>query len=179
MFPAINVNDSVTKSKFDNLYGCKHSLPDGIMRATDVMIAGEPTFPPGGESTTSRLQLALWVQGWGVNSLHVCSASSERAVHCRLLCSKGSCRCCILCSLKVALCCLSLASVPGRYQDSPLLRVGKQVFVAGYGDVGKGCAAAMKAAGARVTIAEIDPICALQATMEGERLCTCWGLPHS
>lgn len=47
MFPAINVNDSVTKSKFDNLYGCKHSLPDGIMRATDVMIAGEPTSPGG------------------------------------------------------------------------------------------------------------------------------------
>jgi adenosylhomocysteinase len=83
LFPAINVNDSVTKSKFDNVYGCRHSLPDGIMRATDVMIAG------------------------------------------------------------------------------------KAVFVAGYGDVGKGCAAAMKAAGARVYISEIDPICALQATMEG------------
>jgi len=83
LFPAINVNDSVTKSKFDNVYGCRHSLPDGIMRATDVMIAG------------------------------------------------------------------------------------KTVFVAGYGDVGKGSAAAMKAAGARVIIAEIDPICALQACMEG------------
>lgn len=83
LFPAINVNDSVTKSKFDNVYGCRHSLPDGIMRATDVMIAG------------------------------------------------------------------------------------KAVFVAGYGDVGKGCAAAMKAAGARVYVSEIDPICALQATMEG------------
>ncbi|KAH0641302.1 hypothetical protein KY285_037888 [Solanum tuberosum] len=83
LFPAINVNDSVTKSKFDNLYGCRHSLPDGLMRATDVMIAG-----------------------------------------------------------KVAL-------------------------VAGYGDVGKGCAAAMKQAGARVIVTEIDPICALQATMEG------------
>jgi adenosylhomocysteinase len=83
LFPAINVNDSVTKSKFDNVYGCRHSLPDGIMRATDVMIAG------------------------------------------------------------------------------------KAVWVAGYGDVGKGSAAAMKAAGARVYVAEIDPICALQATMEG------------
>lgn len=83
LFPAINVNDSVTKSKFDNLYGCKHSLPDGVMRATDVMIAG------------------------------------------------------------------------------------KLAFVAGYGDVGKGCAQAMKAAGARVVVAEIDPICALQAAMEG------------
>jgi adenosylhomocysteinase len=83
LFPAINVNDSVTKSKFDNVYGCRHSLPDGIMRATDVMIAG------------------------------------------------------------------------------------KVVFIAGYGDVGKGCAAAMKAAGARVIVAEIDPICALQACMEG------------
>lgn len=83
MFPAINVNDSVTKSKFDNLYGCKHSLPDGIMRATDVMIAG------------------------------------------------------------------------------------KTAFIAGYGDVGKGCAQAMKAAGAKVVIAEVDPICALQAAMEG------------
>ncbi|KAL8120931.1 hypothetical protein AgCh_017928 [Apium graveolens] len=83
LFPAINVNDSVTKSKFDNLYGCRHSLPDGLMRATDVMIAG-----------------------------------------------------------KVAL-------------------------IAGYGDVGKGCAAAMKQAGARVIVTEIDPICALQATMEG------------
>jgi adenosylhomocysteinase len=83
LFPAINVNDSVTKSKFDNIYGCRHSLPDGIMRATDVMIAG------------------------------------------------------------------------------------KRVVICGYGDVGKGCAQAMKAAGARVMITEIDPICALQACMEG------------
>jgi len=83
LFPAINVNDAVTKSKFDNLYGCKHSLPDGLMRATDVMIAG------------------------------------------------------------------------------------KQALVLGYGDVGKGCAFALKSAGARVCIAEIDPICALQACMEG------------
>jgi len=83
LFPAINVNDSVTKSKFDNVYGCRHSLPDGIMRATDVMIAG------------------------------------------------------------------------------------KRVVVCGYGDVGKGSAQAMKAAGARVMITEIDPICALQACMEG------------
>ncbi|KAJ7534048.1 hypothetical protein O6H91_13G077000 [Diphasiastrum complanatum] len=83
LFPAINVNDSVTKSKFDNLYGCRHSLPDGLMRATDVMIAG------------------------------------------------------------------------------------KTAVVCGYGDVGKGCAAAMKAAGARVVVTEIDPICALQALMEG------------
>jgi len=83
MFPAINVNDSVTKSKFDNVYGCRHSLPDGIMRATDVMIAG------------------------------------------------------------------------------------KYVAICGYGDVGKGSAQSMKAAGARVVINEIDPICALQATMEG------------
>jgi len=83
LFPAINVNDSVTKSKFDNVYGCRHSLPDGIMRATDVMIAG------------------------------------------------------------------------------------KRVVVCGYGDVGKGSAQAMKAAGARVLITEIDPICALQACMEG------------
>ena len=80
---AINVNDSVTKQKFDNIYGCKHSLPDGIMRATDVMIAG------------------------------------------------------------------------------------KQVVICGYGDVGKGCALAMKACGARVVVTEIDPICALQAAMEG------------
>ena len=83
LFPAINVNDSVTKSKFDNLYGCKHSLPDGICRATDVMMAG------------------------------------KRAVIC------------------------------------------------GYGDVGKGCAQAMKAAGSIVYVTECDPICALQAAMEG------------
>ncbi len=83
LFPAINVNDSVTKSKFDNLYGCRHSLPDGIMRATDVMIAG------------------------------------------------------------------------------------KVVVIAGYGDVGKGCCQAMKGQGARVIVTEIDPICALQAAMEG------------
>ena len=83
LFPAINVNDSVTKSKFDNLYGCKHSLPDGICRATDVMMAG------------------------------------KRAVIC------------------------------------------------GYGDVGKGCAQAMKAAGSIVFVTECDPICALQAAMEG------------
>jgi len=88
LFPAINVNDSVTKSKFDNVYGCRHSLPDGIMRATDVMIAG------------------------------------------------------------------------------------KRVVVCGYGDVGKGCAQAMKAAGARVYITEIDPICALQASMEGYQVTT-------
>jgi adenosylhomocysteinase len=86
LFPAINVNDSVTKSKFDNVYGCRHSLPDGIMRATDVMIAG------------------------------------------------------------------------------------KTALIAGYGDVGKGCAQAMKAAGARVMVAEIDPICALQAAMEGMQI---------
>jgi adenosylhomocysteinase len=83
LFPAINVNDSVTKSKFDNLYGCRHSLVDGIFRATDVMLAG-----------------------------------------------------------KVAVVC-------------------------GYGDVGKGSAASLKAQGARVVITEIDPICALQACMEG------------
>ena len=83
LFPAINVNDSVTKSKFDNIYGCRHSLPDGIMRATDVMLAG------------------------------------------------------------------------------------KQVLICGYGDVGKGCAQAMKSAGARVFVTEVDPICALQACMEG------------
>jgi len=83
LFPAINVNDSVTKSKFDNLYGCKHSLPDGICRATDVMLAG------------------------------------KRAVIC------------------------------------------------GFGDVGKGCAFAMQAAGCITYVTEIDPICALQASMEG------------
>merc|ERR1719353_2571133 len=88
LVPAINVNDSVIKSKFDNLYGCKHSLPDGIMRATDVMLAG------------------------------------KRAVIC------------------------------------------------GYGDVGKGCAAAMRANGCVVYVTEIDPICALQACMEGYTVTT-------
>lgn len=83
LFPAINVNDCVTKSKFDNIYGCRHSLPDGIMRATDVMIGG------------------------------------------------------------------------------------KTVLIAGYGDVGKGSAFAMRGCGARVIVSEIDPICALQAAMEG------------
>ena len=86
LFPAINVNDSVTKSKFDNLYGCKHSLPDGIMRATDVMLAG------------------------------------------------------------------------------------KRAVVLGFGDVGKGCASALKAAGCIVYVTEVDPICALQAAMEGYRV---------
>jgi adenosylhomocysteinase len=88
LFPAINVNDSVTKSKFDNIYGCRHSLPDGIMRASDVLIGG------------------------------------------------------------------------------------KMVVVCGYGDVGKGCAQAMKGQGARVVITEIDPICALQAAMEGYQVRT-------
>ena len=88
LFPAINVNDSVTKSKFDNLYGCKHSLPDGLCRATDVMMAG------------------------------------KRAVIC------------------------------------------------GFGDVGKGCAQAMKAAGCIVYVTEVDPICALQAAMEGFQVVT-------
>jgi adenosylhomocysteinase len=82
-FPAINVNDSVTKSKFDNKYGCKESLVDAIRRGTDVMMAG------------------------------------------------------------------------------------KKAFVAGYGDVGKGSAASLSGAGARVTVSEVDPICALQATMDG------------
>src|SRR5213596_4207256 len=88
LFPAINVNDSVTKSKFDNLYGCRHSLTDGILRASDVMLAG-----------------------------------------------------------KVAVIC-------------------------GYGDVGKGCAQALNGQGARVVITEIDPICALQAAMEGYQVTT-------
>ncbi len=88
LFPAINVNDSVTKSKFDNLYGCRESLADGIKRATDVMIAG------------------------------------------------------------------------------------KVVVVLGYGDVGKGCAHSMRSYGARVLVTEIDPICALQASMEGFEVTT-------
>ncbi len=88
LFPAINVNDSVTKSKFDNLYGCRESLTDGIKRATDVMVAG-----------------------------------------------------------KVAVIC-------------------------GYGDVGKGCAQALRGLGAQVVVTEIDPICALQAAMEGYRVLT-------
>ncbi|GAB6095804.1 adenosylhomocysteinase [Desulfatiferula olefinivorans] len=88
LFPAINVNDSVTKSKFDNLYGCQESLADGIKRATDVMIAG------------------------------------------------------------------------------------KIVVICGYGDVGKGCASSMRGFGARVLITEIDPICALQASMQGFEVVT-------
>ncbi len=88
LFPAINVNDSVTKSKFDNLYGCRESLADGIKRATDIMIAG------------------------------------------------------------------------------------KAVVICGYGDVGKGCAQSMRGFGARVIICEIDPICALQAAMEGYEVTT-------
>ena len=88
LFPAINVNDSVTKSKFDNLYGCRESLADGIKRATDVMVAG------------------------------------------------------------------------------------KVVCVCGYGDVGKGCAQSMRGFGARVLVTEVDPICALQAAMEGYEVTT-------
>ncbi|PKL46492.1 MAG: adenosylhomocysteinase [Planctomycetes bacterium HGW-Planctomycetes-1] len=88
LFPAVNVNDSVTKSKFDNLYGCRESLADGIKRATDIMVAG------------------------------------------------------------------------------------KCVIVCGYGDVGKGCAQSMRGFGARVIITEIDPICALQAAMEGYEIKT-------
>ncbi|MGH9126518.1 MAG: adenosylhomocysteinase, partial [Acidimicrobiales bacterium] len=88
LFPAINVNDSVTKSKFDNLYGVRHSLVDGIFRGTDVMISGKT---------------------------------------------------CVVC---------------------------------GYGDVGKGCAQALRGQGARVVVTEIDPICALQAAMEGYQVRT-------
>merc|ERR1712094_104008 len=88
LFPAINVNDCVTKSKFDNVCGCRLSLPDSIMRATDVMIGG------------------------------------------------------------------------------------KRALICGYGDVGKGCAWAMRGAGARVMVTEIDPICALQACMEGFQVVT-------
>ncbi len=87
-FPAINVNDAVTKSKFDNLYGCRHSIVDGLNRATDVMLAG------------------------------------------------------------------------------------KLVVICGYGDVGKGCAQALKGQGARVVVTEIDPICALQAALEGYQVTT-------
>jgi adenosylhomocysteinase len=87
-FPAINVNDSVTKSKFDNIYGCRHSLTDGLMRATDVMLGG-----------------------------------------------------------KVAVVC-------------------------GYGEVGKGCSQALRGQGCRVIVTEIDPICALQASMEGYEVAT-------
>ncbi len=88
LFPAINVNDSVTKSKFDNLYGCRHSVVDGLNRATDVMLSG------------------------------------------------------------------------------------KLAVVCGYGDVGKGCAQALKGQGARVVVTEVDPICALQAAMEGYQVLT-------
>merc|ERR1719460_2241517 len=88
LFPAINVNDCVTKSKFDNVYGCRHSLPDSIMRATDVMIGG------------------------------------------------------------------------------------KRALICGFGDVGKGCAYAMRGCGARVMVTEIYPICALQACMEGFQVAT-------
>jgi adenosylhomocysteinase len=88
LFPAINVNDSVTKSKFDNKYGCRHSLIDGLNRATDVLIGG------------------------------------------------------------------------------------KVAVVAGYGDVGKGCAESLRGQGARVIVTEIDPICALQAAMEGYQVAT-------
>ena len=88
LFPAINVNDSVTKSKFDNVYGCRHSLPDGLARATDVMLGG------------------------------------------------------------------------------------KTAVVCGYGEVGKGCAQALRGQGCRVVITEIDPICALQAAMEGYEVAT-------
>merc|ERR1712144_109742 len=88
LFPAINVNDCVTKSKFDNVFGCRHSLPDGIMRATDVMLGG------------------------------------------------------------------------------------KRCLICGFGDVGKGSAASFRGQGARVCIAEIDPICALQACMEGYQVVT-------
>ena len=88
LFPAINVNDSVTKSKFDNKYGCRHSLIDGINRATDVLIGG------------------------------------------------------------------------------------KVAVVFGYGDVGKGCAESLRGQGARVIVTEIDPICALQAAMDGYQVAT-------
>src|SRR5262245_25650397 len=88
LFPAINVNDSVTKSKFDNIYGCRHSLPDGLARATDVMLGG------------------------------------------------------------------------------------KLAVVFGFGEVGKGCAQALRGQGCRVVVAEIDPICALQAAMEGYEVAT-------
>jgi len=88
LFPAINVNDCVTKSKFDNVFGCRHSLPDGIMRATDVMLGG------------------------------------------------------------------------------------KRCLICGFGDVGKGSAASLRGQGARVCIAECDPICALQACMEGYQVVT-------
>src|SRR2546425_6213769 len=88
LFPAINVNDSVTKSKFDNKYGCRHSLIDGIKRGTDVLIGGKVTV------------------------------------------------------------------------------------VCGYGDVGKGCAGSLRGQGARVIITEVDPICALQAAMDGYQVAT-------
>ncbi len=94
LFPAINVNDSVTKSKFDNVYGCRHSVIDGLNRATDVMIGG------------------------------------------------------------------------------------KTAVVCGFGEVGKGCAQALRGQGARVIVTEVDPICALQAAMEGYEVCTLESVVH-
>eukprot|EP00567_Pseudictyota_dubia_P001614 CAMPEP_0197467352 /NCGR_PEP_ID=MMETSP1175-20131217/65524_1 /TAXON_ID=1003142 /ORGANISM="Triceratium dubium, Strain CCMP147" /LENGTH=370 /DNA_ID=CAMNT_0043003421 /DNA_START=1 /DNA_END=1114 /DNA_ORIENTATION=- len=113
LWPAINVNDSVTKSKFDNLYGCKHSLPDGIMRATDVIV------------TKSKF-----------DNLYGCKHSLP----------------------------------DGIMRATDVMLAGKRVVICGFGDVGKGCAQAMKAAGSVVYVTEVDPICALQACMEGFRV---------
>lgn len=147
LFPAINVNDSVTKSKFDNVYGCRHSLPDGIMRATDVMIAG-----------ADPLSSCLGCRGAGDSGQRSCTPASFAAAHSNsqqlLVCAQRECHrsCVITRRLK---CCRVVLCSPA----------GKTVFVAGYGDVGKGCASAMKAAGARVIVSEIDPICALQVRL--------------
>src|SRR3954454_8975475 len=109
LFPAINVNDSVTKSKFDNKYGCRHSLVDGINQATDVLIGGKVA----------------------------------------VICGYGDGR-------------------QGRRESL----AGKGAVICGYADVGKGCAESRRGQGARVVITEIDPICALQAAMDGYQVVT-------
>ena len=175
-FPAINVNDSVTKSKFDNLYGCRESLVDAIKRATDVMIAGKVAVVAGygdvGKGSAQALR-ALSAQvcvteetTTGVHRLYQMHKEGKLAfpainVNDSVTKSKFD---------NLYGCRESLVDAIKRATD--VMIAGKVAVVAGYGDVGKGSAQALRALSAQVWVTEIDPICALQAAMEGYRVVT-------
>jgi S-adenosylhomocysteine hydrolase len=199
-FPAINVNDSVTKSKFDNLYGCKESLVDAIRRATDVMLAGKVACVAGfgdvGKGSADSLRnggarvlvteidpicaLQAAMEGYEVETIKGVSEETTTGVH-RLydLAKQGKLPFpAINVNDSVTKskfdnlygCKESLVDAIRRATD--VMLAGKVACVAGYGDVGKGSAASLRNGGARVLVTEVDPICALQAAMEGYEVVT-------
>ena len=187
LFPAINVNDSVTKSKFDNVYGCRHSLPDGIMRATgECGIECEALGLELELSSRAGLCITGWegcLWGWGWRGRVAGWVAIEWVVSCGATHPRSDCPAYNPSPHITSPPCLPCLPRPSSPPAPPadVMLAGKVAFIAGYGDVGKGCASAMKAAGARTIVSEIDPICALQVRWlwwecllwEG------WGLPGS